>query len=92
MDSKSADTSSAPDWPKLGPSLLIAASVILAIRTAKWPAVFYKSTAHPELDKEIDFAANLTGTCPVGAGVQAGRDVAQQRVSWYQPSDGDMSE
>ena len=27
-----------PDWPKLGPSLLIASALILAIRTAKWPA------------------------------------------------------
>ena len=48
-----------PDWPKMGPSLLIATCVILAIRTAKWPAVFDKSTSHPELDREIDFAAHL---------------------------------
>jgi hypothetical protein len=27
-----------PDWPKLGPSLLIATALIVAIRTAKWPA------------------------------------------------------
>src|SRR6516225_5970690 len=27
-----------PDWPKLGPSLLIAAGMILAIRSAKSPA------------------------------------------------------
>jgi len=26
-----------PDWPKMGPSLLIAACLVLAIRTAKWP-------------------------------------------------------
>ena len=25
-----------PDWPKMGPSLLIATCLILAIRTAKW--------------------------------------------------------
>jgi hypothetical protein len=27
-----------PDWPKMGLSLLIATSLILAIRTAKWAA------------------------------------------------------
>ena len=27
-----------PDWPKMGPSLLIATCLILAIRTAKWAA------------------------------------------------------
>ena len=25
-----------PDWPKMGPSLLIGTCLILAIRTAKW--------------------------------------------------------
>jgi hypothetical protein len=34
-----------PDWPKLGPSLLIATCLIVAIRTAKWPAVSGKYTA-----------------------------------------------
>jgi hypothetical protein len=48
-----------PDWPKMGPSLLIATSLILAIRTAKWPATFDKSTANPELDREIEYAAYL---------------------------------
>jgi hypothetical protein len=52
-----------PDWPKMGPSLLIATCVILAIRAAKWPAVFDKSTSHPELDREIDFAAISREAC-----------------------------
>jgi hypothetical protein len=48
-----------PDWPKLGPSLLIATCVILAIRTAKWPARFDEKLSHQELDHEIDYAAGL---------------------------------
>ena len=59
-----------PDWPKMGPSLLISTCLILAIRTAKWPAVFNKSTSHPELDREIDFAANLASS--VGVDGKAG--------------------
>ncbi len=27
-----------PDWPKLGPSLMIATALVVAIRTAKWVA------------------------------------------------------
>jgi hypothetical protein len=27
-----------PDWVKIGPSLLVAASLVIAIRTAKWAA------------------------------------------------------
>jgi hypothetical protein len=42
------------DWPKLGPSLMISTCLILAIRTAKWPASFDKITANPELDAEIE--------------------------------------
>jgi len=79
-----------PDWPKLGPSLLIATSVILAIRTAKWPTVFDKSTAHSELDREIDFAANLAKS--VLAHLMSKSEVIfpQKREPWYQPSDEDV--
>jgi hypothetical protein len=42
-----------PDWPKMGPSLLIATCLILVIRTAKWPSRVDRDTSHPELDKEI---------------------------------------
>ncbi len=48
-----------PDWPILGPSLLIATCIILAIRTAKWPARFDERLSHHELDQEIDYAAGL---------------------------------
>ena len=44
---------------KLGPSLLIATCLILAIRTAKGPPISDKSTADPEMDREIHFAIHL---------------------------------
>jgi hypothetical protein len=53
-----------PDWPKLGPSILIATALIVAIRTAKWAA---KSNGDPlvsdtdhDLDREIGFAARIS--------------------------------
>ena len=48
-----------PDWPKMGPSLLIATCLIVAIRTAKWSATIDARNSNSELDREITFAANV---------------------------------
>ena len=48
-----------PDWPKMGPSLLIATCLIVAIRTAKWSASIDAGNANSEVDKEIEYAANV---------------------------------
>ena len=47
-----------PDWEKLGPSLLIASCVILAIRTAKWARVGGRHSQH-DLETEVDHAIFL---------------------------------
>jgi hypothetical protein len=53
-----------PDWPKLGPSMLIATALVVAIRTARWGATASAdalcSDVNPTLDKEIDFALRIT--------------------------------
>jgi hypothetical protein len=52
------------DWPKLGPSVLIATALIVAIRTAKWAAQSKGdqrlSDTDVELDREISFAARIS--------------------------------
>ena len=48
-----------PDWPKMGPSLLIATALIVAVRTAKWSATIDARNSNSELEKEIDFAAQV---------------------------------
>ncbi len=48
-----------PDWPKMGPSLLIATCLILAIRTAKWAARSDAALSEVDLDQEIDHVAHL---------------------------------
>jgi hypothetical protein len=50
-----------PDWPKMGPWLLIATSLILAIRTAKRPALWDSRTSNTDLDAEIQYSAHLAG-------------------------------
>ena len=53
-----------PDWPKLGPSILIATALIVAIRTAKWAAKASGdsrlSDVDVELDREVSFAARIS--------------------------------
>ena len=48
-----------PDYTRMGPSLLIASALILAIRTARWPAALDEKLVSPELDLEIGYAVLL---------------------------------
>lgn len=57
-------TNGKTDWPKLGPSILIATALIVAIRTAKWAARSAGdarlSDVDPKLDEEVSFAARIS--------------------------------
>jgi hypothetical protein len=51
-----------PDWPKLGPALLIATALVVAIRTARWAAKAPDpglSDVDTDLDKEVEFAVRV---------------------------------
>jgi hypothetical protein len=48
-----------PDFSRMGLTLLVASALILAIRTARWPATLEESLVSPELDQEIDYAVLL---------------------------------
>jgi AraC-type transcriptional regulator N-terminus len=47
------------DYQKLGLALLIASSLILAIRTAKWPPTHSDGLSTVELDKEVEHSARI---------------------------------
>jgi hypothetical protein len=52
-----------PDWPKMGPSLLIGAFLILAVRTVKWPPRARGGTSSDcELAVEIENAIHVVGS------------------------------
>jgi len=51
-----------PDWPKLGPSIIIATALIVAIRTVKWSAKSSNANVSDidiEMDQEVTFAARI---------------------------------
>jgi hypothetical protein len=81
-----------PDWPKLGPSLLIATCLIVAIRTAKWAASADKTTSGTGLEQEIDFAAHVAGRVLVR--LMRANEVMfpQKKEPWYQPDGKDQPE
>jgi hypothetical protein len=83
-------TTDKPDWPKLGPSLLIATCLIVAIRTAKWTALADPRLSGRELEQEIDFAAHLAGR--VLARLMRTNDVLfpQRKEPWYKPDGEDQ--
>ncbi len=79
-----------PDWPKLGPSLLIATCLIVAIRTAKWEASADSKLSGRELDQEIDFAAHVAGR--VLSRLMRANEVMfpQRKEPWYKPDGEDQ--
>ena len=81
-----------PDWPKLGPSLLIATCLILAIRTAKWPPRAKQMLSDSELDREVDFAEYLARKVLSHLMSRNEAIFPQRRQPWYQPDGKDCPE
>jgi hypothetical protein len=74
-----------PDWPKMGPSLLIATSLILAIRTARWAARSDNTASNMDLENEIDHAAHLPGRVLAKLVARNPSLFPQAKKAWYQP-------
>jgi hypothetical protein len=47
------------DLSKMGPTLVIASSLILAIRTAKWPRIACDTASQPEWDAEVEQSVKM---------------------------------
>jgi hypothetical protein len=80
------------DQQKLGPTLVIASSLILAIRTARWPTTHSDGLADMDWEKEVQHSvrvgrivlAHLTARYP---------DLFQcKQVPWYVATDDDSPE
>jgi len=79
-----------PDWPKMGPSLLIATCLILAIRTAKWQARNDDHLSSPDFDGEIEFAARMARRVMVQL-IRTDETIFPRRKQpWYQPNEDDV--
>jgi hypothetical protein len=81
-----------PDWPKMGPSLLIATCLIVAIRTAKWSAGIDAKNSNCELDKEIDFAANVAWRVLTVLTAKSPSMFPSRKQPWYRATSEDHPE
>lgn len=79
-----------PDWPKLGPSLLIASCLILAIRTAKWPPRFDTGSEEQDLNNEIEFAIKAANRVLMTLATKYECIFPQKKEPWYGPDNEDV--
>jgi hypothetical protein len=75
--------------PKLGPSLLIATALIVAIRTARWPARQEDTTSDPELDVEIEHVPRVAGRV-LARLMRMNEALPQRKEPWFTPDEGDQ--
>jgi hypothetical protein len=81
-----------PDWPKMGPSLLVATALIVAIRTAKSSATIDARKSNSELDKEIDFAAHVAKRVLSAVMKLSPSIFASRKQPWYKATGEDHPE
>ena len=75
------------DHAKLGPSLLIASSLVLAIRTARWPRETVTTTCQPEWEAEVEHSIRIANRV-LSHLLSKSPGLFQQRdIPWYQPSE-----
>jgi hypothetical protein len=79
-----------PDWPKMGPSLLIAACLILAVRTTKWtPRSSGGTTSDRDLEVEIENAIHLAGRVLSELVSRHETIFRRKKEPWFMPNDED---
>lgn len=80
-----------PNWPKMGPSLLIATCLIVAIRTAKWTLRSESSTTSDvDLESEIEHAAHIAGRVLAHLVSRKPSIFPQRKEPWYVPDGEDQ--
>jgi hypothetical protein len=79
-----------PDWPKMGPSLLIATCLIVAIRTAKWPARSADALSGQELSDEIQYAMHIAGRVMMMLVTKYETIFPNRKEPWYQANGEDV--
>jgi len=75
------------DLGKLGPTLVIASSLILAIRTAKWPRIVVETASTTDWDLEVEQSVRMAHHILSHLLVKSPFLFQHKDVPWYQPSE-----
>jgi hypothetical protein len=78
------------DDQKLGPALLIASSLVLAIRTARWPAIHSDGLADVDWQKEVEHSARVARAMLTHLTSRFPNLFTAKDVPWYQATDDDV--
>jgi hypothetical protein len=75
------------DLSKMGPTLVIASGLILAIRTAKWPRVVVDAASQVEWDAEVEQSVKIAHRILSHLLAKSPFLFPQRDVPWYRPSE-----
>lgn len=75
---------------RLGPTLAIAASLVLGIRTAKWPATHSEGLSDAEWDKEIEHSVRIARTVLSHLTTRHPELFRSREIAWYVATDEDV--
>jgi hypothetical protein len=71
----------------MGPTLVIASGLILAIRTAKWPRVVVDTASQVEWDAEVEQSVKIAHRILSHLLAKSPFLFPQRDVPWYRPSE-----
>jgi hypothetical protein len=77
------------DHQKLGPALLIASSLVLAIRTARWPSLNSDGLANVEWEKETEHSVRIAKIVMSHLTTRYPSLFYSKDVPWYVATDDD---
>jgi hypothetical protein len=86
---QSGGTTKEVDFAKLGPTLVIASSLVLALRTAKWSRFQESTASSPEWDAEVDHSIAIAKKVLSRLVSKSPSMFRQKDVPWYQASEDD---
>ncbi len=77
------------DLERLGPTLMISASIILAIRTAKRPPEYSENLSNRDWEAELDFAVKIASRLLDAATRRKPEFFRHKDIAWHMPTDED---
>jgi hypothetical protein len=77
------------DYQKLGPALVIASSLVLAIRTARWSPTTSDGLAHVEWEKEVEHSVRIAKIVLSHLTSRSPELFQTKEVPWYVATDDD---
>lgn len=81
-----------PALNRLGPTLVIAAAIIVAVRTARQAALYDGRVSNREIEAEVGFALDIAGVILAAALARWPGHFIQQEVPWYEPDSREVPE